>query len=95
MAKVGCPVGQIRIKGKCVIDKKQGRYDLVVGKKCYWISVDNSIKFVGSDKKFAIDEGIKAANKEKIGVLILKDAGVIRYTTAKNFEKIKVSKRKR
>ena len=75
--------------------EKTGRYDEVIGKRCFHglVGTEDGSSFLGCKEQSAIDEATRLSNKHHSGVLILQEFAVIRYTTEDELETIRNRKR--
>lgn len=80
-----------------MVNKKEGRYSNIVGKKCFYGLAGTSDKphFLGCNRKNAIKDATTLANKKGTGVLILKEDAVIRFVYEHELEEIEGILRKK
>ncbi|GAG78555.1 unnamed protein product, partial [marine sediment metagenome] len=72
------------------IDKKEGRYSDIIGRKCFigLTGKNNKMHLLGCNRKNAIKEATNIANKKRTDVLILKEVAGIRFVSEQELKEI-------
>ena len=78
-------------------DKKEARYSDIIGRKCFigLSGKNNKMHMLGCNRKIAIKEAMRIANKKRTEVLIVKEVAGIRFASEQELKEIEETLREK